>query len=282
MIRDYFYAQKKHLAVLFSIIAAGFIAFVFWGVDILPFVVIVVVLTSHLLISVQLIRHQKANDGSLKNHFSIIKRKLSETQNISGSVLINSYLNPTKPIFQWGGSIISSDMGLILIDVMLTKKPKLVLECGSGISTIVTAYVLDRLGDGKVISLDHDSKFATVTRQHIEKHGLEHVAEVVYAPLTKLQLDQRDYIWYSVERLNTLQEDIDVLFVDGPPRHKEDLTRYPALPLLYSKLKKGGVVIMDDANRLMESKIIAKWRELYSFSDVYHHDTQKGTTIFIK
>ena len=58
------------------------------------------------------------------------------------------------------------------------EKPELIVETGSGVSTLIVAYALQRLGRGKVVAIDHDAERAEKTRALIAQHGLTAFASV--------------------------------------------------------------------------------------------------------
>lgn len=40
------------------------------------------------------------------------------------------------------------------------ERPELIVDTGSGVSTLVAAYALQKLGRGKVVALEHDRAYA--------------------------------------------------------------------------------------------------------------------------
>ena len=62
------------------------------------------------------------------------------------------------------------------METILSEKPKLVVELGSGISTILTGKALEKNGDWKLISIDNDDKYVKLTRKKI---GLENLSDIV-------------------------------------------------------------------------------------------------------
>lgn len=151
----------------------------------------------------------------------------------------------------------SPDLLLKLKEIVLQKEPKVVVECSSGITTLVIAKCLEVLGGGHVYSLEHDSKFAEVTRQNLLKHGLGQYATVVDAPLTTYELTEEKFNWYNITNLTV--ESIEMLVIDGPPMSTNKHARYPAFPVLRDKLANDSMIILDDADRKDESEIINKW-----------------------
>jgi hypothetical protein len=71
--------------------------------------------------------------------------------------------------------------------------------------------------------------------------------------------------WYAEEPITRfLREDkIDVLIVDGPNPTKDDLySRYPVIPVLSSRLNSSCMMMLDDAGRRGERKVIEVWERL--------------------
>ena len=135
-----------------------------------------------------------------------------------------------------------------------------ILECGSGASTVWAASAFRVRGRGHVYTLDHDAVFAEKTRNDLRTHGLSQYATVIDAPLVKVTVPGRGpMLWYDLSGLPDEAQDIDLLFVDGPPRPTGVWARYPALHLLRSRLRDGARVILDDTNRRDEREIHQSW-----------------------
>ena len=61
-------------------------------------------------------------------------------------------------------------------------------------------------------------------------------AEVRHAPLKRGMIGDAEWYWYDPEQLEGI-DDIDLLLVDGPPGMIQKNSRWPALPLLFDRLK---------------------------------------------
>ncbi len=151
----------------------------------------------------------------------------------------------------------SPDFLRIVAERVLRDRPLTIVECGSGVSTLVSARCCQILGQGHVYSLDHQSEYAQGTRDRLRQLGLDDMATVLDAPLKKQMIGGREYSWYALEGLP--EAGIDLLVVDGPPAHNDPQARYPAGPLLISRLKQGGAVLVDDADRVGEKEIVRRW-----------------------
>ena len=158
------------------------------------------------------------------------------------------------------------------------ERPKLILEVGSGLSTIISSYTLRKNELGKIISLDHDQKYGNQTIENIKKHNLEKYAKVLFAPLKEYE---NNLLWYDIDVIDHI-DSIDMLIIDGPPSKISSCARYPALPLLINKLSDNAIIILDDASRKSEQQAINRWKsEFQSFSFNYI-SSDKGLCIIKK
>jgi predicted O-methyltransferase YrrM len=166
-----------------------------------------------------------------------------------------SLSQPLPPLRAWAAS---PDFLLMLAEHVLDARPRCVLECSSGTSTIVIARCLQKLGAGHVYSLEHSARYASVTRNDLRKHGLESWGTVLDAPLESHPRFNRAR-WYSLEGLAAVEQPVDMLVVDGPPEDTGPLARLPALPALSSALSPNCVIFLDDADREDEQRVVQKW-----------------------
>lgn len=167
------------------------------------------------------------------------------------------------PPFPHQGFEITGEEAAFLFQSICRHRPKLVMELGSGSSTILFAAALRANGSGRLISVEHDEAHAARTAQLLEQAELSSWVETVIAPLKPHTLGDRKFEWYDVDMLlRTLNERIDFLFVDGPPGKMQALSRYPALPILAPHLSPRALVFVDDGGREDEMQMIERWREL--------------------
>jgi predicted O-methyltransferase YrrM len=186
------------------------------------------------------------DDGRLNFH------QVEALGNLLAVITPNSVLPPTRDWAVW------PDFLRTLYVLILERRPKLILELGSGVSTLLAAYALKRSGGGRIVSLDHLAHYAETTRKTVAQHGLEHDVLIIHAPLKMVGISDREALWYDPTPIESLQ-DIDLLVVDGPPGHVQRDARYPALPLLFDKLAKDAIILIDDANRPDEKRMVQQW-----------------------
>ncbi len=146
------------------------------------------------------------------------------------------------------------DACALLTRLVLDYRPELIVECGSGRSTVVLAEAADSYG-GRVVSLEHDLGYLAETKTMLADCGVH--ASVRHAPLVAHggALPDRWYIESSWYDLNG----IGMLMVDGPPGGSARWARSPAVPILRERLLPGCLVVLDDAQRDDERQTIARW-----------------------
>jgi len=184
-------------------------------------------------------------------------RQVEALQNLSAILPASDVLPATR------GWAASPDLLLVLVDQLITRRPALVVECGSGASTLWLALALRRFGiDGRIVALDHDPVFAAKTRGFLARHGVSDLAEVRDAPLEEVSLAGGTYSWYARQAWKDLTS-IDLVFVDGPPAATGDKARYPALPLLREALSPAATVVLDDLVVPDMQETLRLWLDAY-------------------
>src|SRR5690606_16737750 len=157
---------------------------------------------------------------------------------------------------------------LLLADLIEEHRPTLVLECGPGTSTVYMVMAMRGAGvDGKIVGLEHDQSFAAMTRNALESLGLMDMVEIREAPLTDWRDQEPPVTWYDPAALTDLR-DIELVLIDGPPKSSAPSARAPAFPLLKSRLKPGAIIVVDDARRPDEQRMIAEWLEDHELVEV--------------
>ncbi len=195
--------------------------------------------------------------------------------------LYHSLSSEKPPLNAIQGYAAAADLLRLLVRLTYENKPKTIVELGSGVSTFVLGQTCQKLGQGRIISLDHHLGYAEVTRQSLSDQGLAEIAEVVHAPLTKQKFGSEEYQWYDLSAMPET-DGIDLLIVDGPPGKLGKLARYPALPAFAHKLNDGAIVVLDDSNRRGEKAIAARWRAEFSAFDCEFIPLDKGAFLFRK
>jgi predicted O-methyltransferase YrrM len=167
-----------------------------------------------------------------------------------------------------------ADMGLLKLvtDHIFEHRPRLVVEFGTGASTLVLARALQLAGGGRLISFDQHQEFVDATREWLADYGLK--ADLRAVPLRP----SRDWpgLWYDH---GPLPLGIDLMLIDGPPWTIHPLTRGGAAHL-FDHVSPGGTVMLDDGARPGERFVARRWRRLRPDMDFTLLDNgTKGTLI---
>jgi hypothetical protein len=193
-------------------------------------------------------------------------------------LLALAQLLPTvRPLPLMQGYAIAPDCALLLAQLVADERPEVVVETGSGVSTLVLAYALQKLGRGQVFALEHDRAYARETRAELARHGLGKFATVIDAPLEPIAVAGATYRWYATRALEGLPP-IDLVVDDGPPRYAGDMLRYASLHVLAPRLSPRATFVLDVVGP-EERDVLERWRtELPSFAQ-HHLETRKGNVI---
>lgn len=212
----------------------------------------------------------------LKKEFGLLQYKTQAIQEIYQLLPIRA---PIPPMTGWSAT---PELAIRVIKLIQTHKPKTIVELGSGVTTLLSGYALERFHpEGKLISIDHDPVYSDKTLNKIHLHKLEKFVELRKAPLTMTVLNGKKWNWYGTDQFH-FDKPIDLLIVDGPPVKTQKNARYPALPLLFDHLSQSSVIIIHDTLRNAESEITEKWLEIFPVFEKESFSTEKGITILQK
>lgn len=171
---------------------------------------------------------------------------------------------PSLPALR--GWAISPDTARVLHELLRTYRPRHVLECGSGASTVLLGHLKVAGLVERVTSLDHDPVFLELTRQRLRSAGLLDEVDLVFAPLVERGIEQAPTTWYDVD-VDGLAS-IDLVIVDGPPTATNALARYPAVSILSAMMNDGCLIVVDDYERPAESDMVTAWRDEYPLAPI--------------
>ncbi|MFC1811131.1 class I SAM-dependent methyltransferase [Thermodesulfobacteriota bacterium] len=172
----------------------------------------------------------------------------------------------------------SPDFSRLIVSTILKNKPNVIVELGSGVTTIVVGYFIKKMGQGKLITLEHAKNHVERSQRYLVDHGLQKFVEVLYAPLQDYEINGRNWRWYDISKLEKIGG-IDMLIIDGPPGGLQPMARYPAIPLLLDRLNEGAVVFLDDADRQDERKIVHSWLQEFSVLTGEFIETETGAAV---
>jgi predicted O-methyltransferase YrrM len=189
----------------------------------------------------------------------LVRNEWDQTREVEALLQLFRDLRPRAPMPSSGRWALNPTGLAELMFRAERAQPRVVLELGSGTSSVWLGYLLERTG-GRIVCVDHQPGYAERTRSLLRAHGLDGVAEVRFAPLRPLAIAGETYQWYDTAAFDDLSG-VDLLLVDGPPGSVGREARYPALHVLEGKLSAAATVILDDADRAEERHVIGRWLE---------------------
>jgi predicted O-methyltransferase YrrM len=272
--RQIFGLPKEILLKVLLLVVAGTLAGMIWlrvGLD-PALLIIVLVLTGFwfVLWRVKMSLHKTQQD--------ILANLRNQQKRIEAFVALNAALKPTYPIPELEIWSITPQFANILMNHIGLHKPLVILECGSGVSTLIMAYCIARSGRGHVFSLEHLEEYVRSSNDLLRLHGLEAHATVFHAPLIETTLGSNTWKWYDPSAIRDLSS-IDMLVVDGPPGTGSTMARYPVVPLLEEKLNPHTVILLDDYDRPDERAIAKLWATQHGFSQITEYKVERGVCI---
>lgn len=161
-------------------------------------------------------------------------------------------------------------------NLVLKKKPKLILELGCGYSTITFASALNKLNHGKLISLEQNDFWLKKTFNICNK--------IDYFSKSKSDIISSEAVWKKFDDLQfSIYEKLpecnpDIILIDGPD-HKSvegknfmnfDFPVSGDLLYLENKLKIGTIIIFDGRVKnlnLIQKKLKRKYKKTINYID---------------
>ncbi len=154
----------------------------------------------------------------------------------------------------------------LIAQIVAEARPRLVLELGSGSSTVLLAHQCANLSGGtRVVSVEESPLFAANTRRLLGRHNLLDRVSIVVSPVVRTRIGHWRGYCYEMSEAGIASamagERAELALIDGP---KSAWTmrgdcRYATLPLIRRWLVDGALVIVDDAHRRRERDIIERW-----------------------
>lgn len=217
------------------------------------------------------------NGAELKGLIENVRSSLMEeiqnsTRQLEAYLQIREFLSSGILEPEWHGWSISPDFGLLIIRLMDTNKYDLVLEFGSGSSTVLIGQALNKIRKKRgtdepiQIAFEHLERYYWRTLVELKKEGVN--SDLIFSALTDYtDKEGRIYQYYNIEstlkalRARYQSESIRILMVvDGPPESTGQYARYPAVPQILNFFKGANIdVLLDDYRRDDERKVVDMW-----------------------
>lgn len=169
---------------------------------------------------------------------------------------------------------VSSDFALFLVQRLVLEQYDLIVEFGSGMSTVMLAKALamqaKRTGApvARMVSFDHLDRYYQQARAYLEQSGVAGFVDLVLAPLRSWKGGQGQIQPYydcnktlaKLARTRGTSINRILVVVDGPPASTGVQARYPACPMILKNFPAAHIdFLMDDYIRDDEKEVAQRW-----------------------
>lgn len=162
-------------------------------------------------------------------------------------------------VYLWGNEGWSGLSSYLLACLHYTDKANgCVLECGSGLSTILMG-IIAKSKQVKIVSLENSEKWRNRTKWYLKHFDLNNVS-IRYTPI----VEREDYEWYNIEK-NSIPENISLVILDGPPGDIKG-GRTGFFPVCKDFLKRDSVILVDDVIRKDELQMVIEFSSSMDFT----------------
>jgi len=146
--------------------------------------------------------------------------------------------------------------------MVAARRPALIMEFGSGVSTLCLGQFMRTSGcvsaGPAVISIEQSQEYAQKTRDLLSKHGLSDVCDVLHAPLQPCEFEGEASVCYAIDggqlSASLGERGVDLLVVDGPAGD-----RFPTALSVAEFLSPKAMIVLDDAWRDAELEVARRW-----------------------
>lgn len=233
-----------------------------------------------------LIKVRKFLDSSLKKEVSNATKQMEAFAGLQSYFATGELPSVNTERHSWP---ISPDFSLYLIELIEFNDYDLIIEFGSGISTVIVAKALAKMApkrSGKppveFVSFDHLEHYYQQTLTQLQHAGLEHTVQLTLAPLKDWAAPNGNtYSYYDCQPTLAALETKHpaagkrlLAIIDGPPGSTGKHARYPAGPLILQHFKGAQIdLLLDDYIRDDEKEIAQLWQDDFTAAKLAHTST---------
>ncbi|WP_409523344.1 hypothetical protein [Nitrincola sp. MINF-07-Sa-05] len=216
----------------------------------------------------------------------------NSTQQLEAFVSVQKYLVQDGVPLQLNGDDMQADLALQLTELINQQHYDLIIEFGSGTSTLLLAKAILKQQQDKnqnhhlitrertvsdsydlpkrIICFEHDKRECKSFGELLQKEGLDHLVDLVFAPLTEVNHKGSEYLYYeSKAKLRQIAQVFEnreaklLILVNGPDTQQEQLDRFPVLPLLLKQLAAHQLdLLLTNAQKNSNPALLQKWDEI--------------------
>jgi predicted O-methyltransferase YrrM len=162
------------------------------------------------------------------------------------------------PLRNWA---LSPDTARVIHALIRSYRPRHVMECGSGASSVMLGHLKAAGVIDRVTSIEHEPMYLELSRQQLHRAGVLDMVDLRFCPLIERRAGDRTAIWYDVDVADL--DPVDLVIVDGPPSNTGPQARYPVVPILEAVMNPGCLIVVDDYERPDEVAMVEAWRDQF-------------------
>ncbi|MDH2012961.1 methyltransferase FkbM [Pseudomonas juntendi] len=204
---------------------------------------------------------------------------LNAAQQLEAFMGVQNFLNHGEYLPGMHGWPISPDFALYLVELINANDYDLVIEFGSGTSTVIVAKILKKLAPQRQVkratlqvAFEHLEQYHAQTLDDLTQAHMNEEVDLVLAPLVPYEAaDGTIYSYYDCKskltelatKIKSYRHKIKILvIVDGPPGSTGTHARYPAVPVVLQHFN-GAMfdIVLDDYKRSDEKEVAQMWLE---------------------
>lgn len=182
-----------------------------------------------------------------------VTRRLEALQSLHAAIPVAGPVPPAP------GSGSSPEVTVHVVDLLRRDRPRLVVECGGGISVLWCALAARQFQlDTRIVALEPDEQIARDLTARLEASGVGDLAEVRHAPVEPVEVDGETVPWYARRAWADLVG-IGLVSVHRAPADAGGLSVSPALRGFADHLADHAAIVLDGVVREHEPEAVEKW-----------------------
>lgn len=212
----------------------------------------------------------------VKNY--IASKSIITAKQIESYISINNYISNGEKPLDFHGWPISPDIAFFLVNKIIENSYDLILEFGSGSSTLLFAKALKVKYNNskhmpKQVAIEHNKKYLNKTKNILALDDLEKNVQLVLAPLKEMEYHNQYYKYYDCKDVfkNFRKKNYKkiLVLVDGPPGATNKNARLPAIKYILEYLSDAEIdIVLDDAYRNDEKDTIKIWEDIMKSENI--------------
>lgn len=233
-----------------------------------------------------LVRLRKSLDTSLKKAITNASRQMQAFTGLENYWRTGELPTANNETHAWP---VSPDFSLYVVTLLEKNNYDLVIEFGTGVSTVVIAKALKKLASKRIgknpvgfISFDHLEQYYQQTLSMLQQAALGSYVSLHCTPLEDwVAPNGQSYPYYSCQNILeyiATQYSFSglriLVIVDGPPGATSPHARYPAVPLILRYCTNANIdFLLDDYGRTPEKETVQFWEDDMKNENLKYHST---------